>query len=64
VFRTVDGAYNYFRGWIIDDVVIRVGTTAGPNAAASSMTPLLSTTGAEDPIPADQVVPVPRPQEP
>jgi hypothetical protein len=58
-FNTGDGLYNNMRGWIVDDVVVRV-TSIGPS---SSLAPLFSTSPGEELVPADQIVFPVRPQE-
>jgi hypothetical protein len=62
-FNTLDGLYNNMRGWIVDDVAVRVGSTGSGSLSPSSLKPLLSSSSGEGLVPADQIVPPPRPPQ-
>jgi hypothetical protein len=57
-FRTGDGNFNNFRGWIVDQVAMRVGATAGLRFGA------LMSANDEELVPVDEMTFPDRPQDP
>jgi hypothetical protein len=64
-FSTGDGLFNDMRGWIVDDMRVRVGASGLGSLSSGSLKPLLSTSGSEEElVPAHEIVFPVRPQEP